>query len=256
MGPNYSEPGTGEAIVNETVHMLNLLYRDSPYYLEPSVVDIPKPSQMEAVHDYKTGILPPQWVARKDMDGKNLWTVGSAKLDPADSTRFIVSPVGEELVNTGHGGVGIYTKEEYGDVHIELEFMIPWDGNSGVYPMGKYEVQLWDSYGRPLIMANQWMGTIVATKEPDAHPEKHGGEWQTLIIDFRAPRFDEKGNKTRNALFEKVELNGVMVQENVEAPNPTPVCLQGEESETGPVLLQGFTGPVSYRSVKIEPLED
>ncbi len=201
------------------------------------------------------GKLPPGWVARTDLDWfKNLWTIGKATLDPTDSTKLIVTPDGDEIINTGHGGVGIYTKEEYGDVHIELEFMIPVDGNSGVYPMGKYEVQIWDSYSKAIVFDNQWMGTIVATKEPAIHPEKAGGEWQTLSIDFRTPRFDSRGNKTANALFEKVILNGVVIHENVEAPRPTPVCLSGKESTKGPLLLQGFTGPVAYRNIKIEPL--
>lgn len=203
------------------------------------------------------GKLPQGWVARTDLDWfKNLWTIGNAALDPADSTKFVVTPDGDEIINTGHGGVGIYTKAEYGDAHIELEFMIPVNGNSGVYPMGKYEVQIWDSYSKAIVFDNQWMGTIVATKEPAVHPEKAGGEWQQLSIDFRAPRFDSQGHKTANALFEKVILNGVVIHENVEAPKPTPVCLPGKESTKGPLLLQGFTGPVAYRNIKIEPLTE
>ncbi len=196
-----------------------------------------------------------KWIPRTDRPGKNLWTIGHAALDPSDSTRFIVSPNGDELINTDQGSVDIFTEQKFGDVHIELEFMIPVNGNSGVYPMGEYEVQIWDSFSKPIILANQWLGTIVATAEPTVHPEKGGGQWQQLSIDFLTPRFDANGNKIANAKFLKVILNGVVIHENVEVPAPTPVCLTGKESTKGPVMFQGFVGPVAYRNIKIEPLQ-
>jgi len=203
----------------------------------------------------KTGNPPIAWVARTDMEGKNLWMTGKAVLDPTDSTKFVVTSDGNELVNTDQGGVDILTKEKYGDVHVELEVMIPMNGNSGVYLMGEYEVQIWDSYSKPVILENQWFGTITATKEPDVHVEKGGGEWQTLAIDFKAPRFGANGGKTANALFEKVVLNGHVIHENVAVGAPTPVCLTGRESAKGPLMFQGFVGPVAYRHINIVPVD-
>lgn len=203
----------------------------------------------------KTGNPPIEWVARVGgVEGKNLWTLGKAELDPMDSKKFIVTKDGNELVNTDQGGVDIHTREKYGDVHVELEFMIPIDGNSGVYLMGEYEVQIWDSYGKPVILENQWLGTITATRAPEIHVEKAGGEWQTLEIDFRAPRFEASGAKIANALFEKVVLNGQVIHQNVEVKAPTPVCLTGKESAEGPLMFQGFVGPVAYRNIKILPI--
>ncbi len=193
------------------------------------------------------------WVVRGDPD-KSLWTMGKAALDPSDSTKLVVISDGNEMINMGKG-VEIYTEETYGDVHVELEFMIPKNGNSGIHFMGEYEVQIWDSYKKPVILANQWMGTIVATKEPDIHVEKGGGEWQKYVIDFRAPRFDSDGKKVENARFAKVELNGHVILENVEVLKPTPVFLTGKESAKGPLMLQGFAGPVAYRGIKIVPVE-
>lgn len=212
-------------------------------------------SQTDRTQEGEPPGFPKGWVARTDLDWfKNLWTTGTAISDPNDPTKIIVKPGGDHIINTGDGGVCIYTKEEYGDVHVDVEVMIPVNGNTGILLMGQYEVQIWDSYGKPIIWENQWMGTIVATKEPDAHPEKPGGEWQHFVIDFRTPRFDEDGKKIKNALFEKVVLNGVLIQDNVEVPKPTPVHLPGEESKTGPILLSGFTGPCAYKNIKIIPL--
>lgn len=201
------------------------------------------------------GKPPLHWVPRIEQGGKNLWVIGHAELDPADSTRFVVTANGNELINAAHGSVDLYTLEQFGDVHLDLEFMIPVDGNSGVQLMGEYEVQIWESYSKPILYANQWMGTIVATREPTVHPEKGGGEWQTLSVDFRTPRFDASGAKIANARFVKVVLNGVVIHENIEVPAPTPVCLTGKESTRGPLMLQGFTGPVAYRNISIKPLK-
>ncbi len=203
------------------------------------------------------GKTPEGWLPRTDLSWfNNLWTTGTAISDPDDATKIIAKPGGEDFINTGDGGVDIYTKEKYGDVQVDLEVMIPVNGNTGILLMGQYEVQVWDSYDKPVLWANQWMGTIVATKEPAAHPEKPGGEWQHFVIDFRAPRFDEKGHKIKNALFEKVVLNDVVIHENVEAPASTPVNMPGGECKVGPLALSGFTGQCAYRNIKIEPLEE
>jgi hypothetical protein len=196
------------------------------------------------------------WLVRQGTEEMNLWTLGKATINPMDSTRFIITD-GNELVNSGKG-IDIYTEQEYRDVHIELEFMIPVKGNSGIYVMGEYEVQIYDSYwlrkNNQPVLANQWMGTIVATHEPDLHPEKGGGEWQQVSIDFIAPRFDESGNKITLALFKEVRLNGIVIHENIEVRAPTPVNLTGKESREGPLMFQGFAGPVAYRNIIISPL--
>jgi hypothetical protein len=97
------------------------------------------------------------------------------------------------------------------------------------------------------------MGTIVATKEPSIHVERSGGEWQKYVIDFRAPRFDSSGKKIEDARFVRVELNDHLILENVEVFAPTPLCLTCKESARGPLMLQGFAGPVAYRGIKIVP---
>jgi hypothetical protein len=81
---------------------------------------------------------------------------------------------------------------------------------------------------------------------------KKPGEWQKFVIDFRAPRF-ENGKKTENAKFLKVTLNNEVIHENVEVKGPTPSCLTGKESPTGPLMFQGDHGPVAFRNLKIIP---
>ncbi len=67
---------------------------------------------------------------------------------------------------------------------------------------------------------------------------------------FRAPRFDDEGRKTRNAVFEKVVLNGEVIHENQEVTGPTRAAMFSDEAPRGPLMLQGDHGPVAYRNIR------
>ncbi len=83
---------------------------------------------------------------------------------------------------------------------------------------------------------------------------KAPGEWQTLEIVFRAPRFDAEGNKTVNARFEKVVLNGTLIHDNVEVAHPTGDNWTKKEHATGPLYFQADHGPVAFRNVRVRAL--
>ena len=181
------------------------------------------------------------------------WTLGKASLKPSDPAQIEVSPGGKDLINSAGGGVDIYTEQKFGDAHIELEVMVPRGSNSGIYLMGEYELQVFDSFGkeRP---TQQDMGAIYSASPPKVNAAKQPGEWQKYEIDFVAPRFD--GDKrTSQANFGKVVLNGQPIQEHVEMKGPTPGGLTGKEAATGPLMFQGDHGAVAYRAVKITPQE-
>lgn len=182
---------------------------------------------------------------------KSHWTLGTASLKPTDPAQIEVTPGGKELINSSGGGVDLYTEQKFGDVHLELEVMVPRGSNSGIYLMGEYEIQVFDSFGkeRP---TQQDMGAIYSASVPKLNAAKPPGEWQKYEIDFVAPKFD--GDKrTSSARFVKVVLNGETIQENVEMKGPTPGGLSGKESATGPLLFQGDHGAVAYRGIKITP---
>lgn len=121
-----------------------------------------------------------------------------------------------------------------------MEFMVPKGSNSGVYLMGRYEIQVLDSWG------------VTALKYSDC-----GGVYQRHDevtdkgFEGHAPRFDAAGNKTRDAIFEKVLLNDVLVQENVLVTGPTRSGTYKDEKPLGPLMFQGNHGPVAYRNVRI-----
>jgi hypothetical protein len=185
------------------------------------------------------------------------WKVGVAKLDPNNPSQLAISDAPSadkaELINDkrGGGGTDIYTQEKFGDGTISLELMVPKGSNSGVYVMGEYEVQVLDSFGKSDEQIGPGdLGGLYNAAKPTKNAAKAPGQWQTLVIDFQAPKF-EGDKKVANAKFVKVVLNGVTIHENVEMNGPTPGGLTGKESATGPLMFQGDHGPVAFRNIEI-----
>jgi hypothetical protein len=196
----------------------------------------------------------------KDLEGwvlpeksKSRWTVGKASLNPANKGQLVVEKATEpkeaELINAQGGGSNIYTSDKYGDCTIELELMVPKGSNSGVYVLGEYEVQILDSYGKQKIGPGD-LGGLYGAAAPKTNAAKAPGEWQKMVIEFQAPRF-EGDKKTANAKFLKVTLNGEVIHENVEMKGPTPSGVTGKEAATGPLMFQGDHGPVALRNIRI-----
>jgi hypothetical protein len=158
----------------------------------------------------------------------------------------------------------LHTAKEFGDVEIHVEFMVPKGSNSGVYLMARYEIQVMDSWGEEHLKYSDCGGIYQRHDEvndkgfeghaPKVNASKKPGEWQSFDITFRAPRFDASGNKTADAVFEKVLLNGVLIHENVSVSGPTRSGTYKDEKPLGPLMFQGDHGPVAYRNVRITEL--
>jgi hypothetical protein len=202
----------------------------------------------------------------KNLDGwklkdekKNKWKVMRVVVNDAEPRVFSKSTSTTdpyELVNVldpGEHGTDISTVEKFGDVTLELEFMVPKGSNSGIYLMGEYEVQILDSFGKPDDKLGQGdLGALYSAAAPKKNAAKKPGEWQKFVIEFQAPKF-EGDKKVANAKFVKVTLNDVVLHENVEMKQHTPGGLTGKEAATGPLMFQGDHGPVAFRNIKITP---
>ncbi len=160
----------------------------------------------------------------------------------------------------------LITSWEHGDIELKTEVMLPKGSNSGIYLQGRYEVQLFDSWGvvEPTFAD---MGGIYENWEKDpekafkgeaplVNAAKAPGVWQTLTIVFKAPVFSSEGNKISNAVFETVELNGTQIHDNVEVPWPTGGPVENNEVSKGPIRLQGDHGPVAFRNFRYRLLSD
>jgi hypothetical protein len=206
----------------------------------------------------------------KDLSGwkepLGAWAVvGGVSLDPANPKGFTAQP-GEGVMLSSPAGksVDIISKAVHGDAEIHVEFVVPKDSNSGVYVQGRYEVQVFDSFGKATVGEHD-CGALYQRWDPargkgnegyEGHPPKVNaskppGEWQSFDITFRAPRFDASGRKTENAKFVRVVQNGQVIHENVEMNAPTRGSKFLEEATTGPIVIQGDHGPVAYRNLRV-----
>jgi type 1 glutamine amidotransferase len=190
-----------------------------------------------------------QWQLKADQGSH--WTVGRARLDPNDPSQLQVnSSRGRQLINAQPQGVDIFTARDFGDVTLRLELMVPKGSNSGVYLMGNYEIQVLDSFGKERVGPGD-IGGIYGAAAPRTNAAKEPGEWQTMEIVFQAPRFNDQGEKTANARFEKVVLNGQIIHQDVEVTEPTGGNLGRGEGPKGPLMFQGDHGAVAYRNIEI-----
>lgn len=160
----------------------------------------------------------------------------------------------------------LVTNWKHGDIDLSVEVMLPKGSNSGIYLQGRYEVQLFDSWGVKDASFSD-MGGIYENweKKPDkkftgkaplVNAAKEPGMWQTLKISFRAPRFNSDGEKVANAIFISVELNGEKIHDHVEVPWPTGAPIENNEEPKGPLMIQGDHGPVAFRNIRYRLLPD
>ncbi len=197
------------------------------------------------------------WTVKKHKKKKNLWTVGTPKLDPDNERLLVAEKGGSAMVNVtpGHGkSLDIYSGMKHGSGIIELEVMVPKGSNSGIYLQGEYEVQVLDSYGRKKLGMGD-MGAIYGARPPLVNACKKPGAWQQYEIHFRAPQFDAAGKKTATARIDRILLNGKVIQKDIELKGPTPGGVDGKEKPLGPLMFQGNHGPVAYRKITIRPLK-
>ena len=196
------------------------------------------------------------------------WLIcGKVALDPKNERKLVSEPGEGVLLNGPKGRTrNIFSKGQHGDVEAHIEFVVPKGSNSGVYFMGRYEIQVLDSWGVTKLKHGDCGGIYQRwdnkRKPPgfEGHPprlnaSKAPGEWQTFDVVFRAPRFDADGKKTANAVFVKVVHNGKVVHENVEVTGPTRAAAFRDEKPTGPLMLQGDHGPVAYRNIRLRLIE-
>ena len=156
-------------------------------------------------------------------------------------------------------GGNIVAKKEFGDAEIHVEFKTPYmpsssgqgRGNSGFYVMGRYEIQVLDSFAdKP---ADNLCGGIYQFGTPIAYASFPPNTWQTYDIIFHAPKFDSDGKKVKNAEI-TMKHNGILVHDNLSLPRCTPGGISGKEAPVGPILIQDHNDMPRFKNVWIKPL--
>ncbi|MCA9196480.1 MAG: DUF1080 domain-containing protein [Planctomycetales bacterium] len=147
----------------------------------------------------------------------------------------------------------------YKDFQLHIEFKTPYmpyarsqnRGNSGVYLLSRYEVQVLDSFGLEGVFNE--CGSLYRTQPPAQNMAFPPLTWQTYDITFHSPEFDTSGQKIKNARI-TVLHNGVPVHDNYEIPNKTGAG-KPEGTELFPIKLQEHGAPVHYRNIWIVNLD-
>ena len=170
--------------------------------------------------------------------------------------------VADGYMEVAPGSGDIATRQEFGDCQLHIEWATPSEvkgegqerGNSGVFLMDRYEVQVLDSYDNKTYYHGQ-AGAIYNQYAPLVNASRKPGEWQSYDIIFKAPKFDEQDKVTERARI-TVLHNGVLIQNNVEIYGNTWHDRAALYIAHGPasLKLQDHGNPVRYRNVWIRPL--
>ncbi|HEV2295693.1 MAG TPA: DUF1080 domain-containing protein [Tepidisphaeraceae bacterium] len=159
----------------------------------------------------------------------------------------------------------IATKDQFRDVQLHAEFWHPADitgkgqgrGNSGIFLMGLYELQVLDNYNAETY-ADGMIGSMYGQYPPLVNAAREPGQWQIYDVIFRAPRYE--GEKVAKPARMTVLLNGVVVQDNVELLGPSKHKLLTEyprkHPEKGPIKLQDHGQPVRFRNIWVRELQE
>ena len=165
------------------------------------------------------------------------------------------------VLQTGKGM--LQTRRQFTDVQLHVEFATPEEvkgdsqgrGNSGVFLLGKFEIQVLDSYDN-LTYADGQAAAMYGQYPPLVNASRHPGEWQSYDIIFTAPRF-LADSKLEKPAFVTVLHNGVVVHNATAFWGPTrhrSVLPYTPDMARGPIALQDHGNPVRYRNIWVREL--
>jgi Domain of Unknown Function (DUF1080) len=208
-----------------------------------ALAEDPKPN------DKTIGLKPPEGATVLLGGSLEPWTKGDGKAAEW--------PVVDGVATVAKGN--IQTRGKFADFQMHLEFNVPYmptakgqaRGNSGVYLLGTYELQVLDSYG--LKPQSNDCGAIYQQIIPAVNACKPPLQWQTYDITFHAAK--REGDKVVKKARLTVVQNGLTIIDDKEI-SPTPGGIGGiKEGEAGPFMLQDHGNAVQFRNIWVKPLE-
>lgn len=195
----------------------------------------------------------------------NWHIVGNVIADIKKSNTFTYSAGNGLLMNFPNATMNndLFTTQKFGDVDIELDCMMAKESSSAIYLQGRYKINLIDSWG-VAIPTSADMGGIAKRvdgkkskdqpnfdgKEPRQNVAKAAGLWQHLKISFLAPRF-VNGVKKENAKIIRMELNGMLIQKDIELSGTTEGSISKTEVPEDALRFQGGQGMIAFKNIII-----
>lgn len=144
--------------------------------------------------------------------------------------------VEDGVLKSPKSGANLVTDEKFGNFKLHIEFKYPKDSNSGIYLRGRYEVQVADNAG--LAPSNILFGGVYGLLTPNEMVAKPAGEWQVYDITLIGRRVT-------------IVANGKTIINDQNIPGMTGGALDNNETDLGPLLIQGDHGPVELRNIVI-----
>jgi hypothetical protein len=223
----------------------------------PNSMDRPRPPVVDPGPEHPP--VPPPADAIVLFDGKSLSAWAGDSGAPARWT------VRDGFMEVAPGTGAIRTRRAFGSVQLHVEWASPLPaegesqerGNSGVFLMTHYEIQVLDTWHN-ITYADGMAGAVYGQTPPLVNASRAPGQWQTYDIVFHRPRFDASGNVTRPARV-TVLHNGVLVQDNTEITGWTvhaEVAKYQPHADRLPLALQDHGRKVRYRDIWVRELAD
>ncbi|MFC4871719.1 3-keto-disaccharide hydrolase [Negadavirga shengliensis] len=244
-------------LVLGTVILIPAMAQQKDIKLPPEATEFYEP-KVKVVTPGKENNLPPaDAIVLFDGSNLNAWV---SDRDESAAPWKVENGIFTVVPKTG----GIKTKESFGDVQVHVEWRAPSEvkgkgqgrGNSGFFFMGKYELQILDSYENETY-SNGQAASIYKQHPPLANAMRPPGEWNTYDAIFTAPRFNKDGMLISPARI-TVLHNGVLVQNNVELRGPTEyigIPHYVAHPEALPIHLQDHGDLVSFRNIWVRKLD-
>ena len=137
------------------------------------------------------------------------------------------------------GASDIVSNLKFWNLILRAEYKYSAGSNSGIGLRGRYEIQIFDDYGKP--PESHGHGSLYSRFAPSANASRKPGEWQQLEVRLVG--------KTLT-----VKLNGTLIIDRKLIEGPTAIAMDANEGEPGPIVLQGDHGPIEFRKVEVIPL--
>jgi hypothetical protein len=258
-----SDPDIRKEIKEENGRKVEYMYIDGIKVHETDPEKQPQPPVVKPKpYNAKTAKPTKDAIVLFDGTEKTLknWTSGNGK-----PTKWKLVDGALESVR---GGGYLQSKQEFGSCRLHVEFATPSEakgsgqgrGNSGVFLMGQYEIQVLDSY-KNITYPDGQCGALYGRAKPLVNASRGPGEWQTYDVTFHRPMFNKAGDVTRKAKFHVIH-NGHVIHDNLELSGgtgwrgPHSISEYKKHGDKGPLKMQDHGNPVRFRNVWVKPLKD